>query len=293
MNRVNMIITHRCNLRCKHCYMNADICNKEDSLKIFDLFKNTINKLKEIGINEIMITGGECSIFPYIIEMLEYCKNNDISVIMFTNGIDFNRDITKYVDKYYLSIDGLKNNHNKMRGNNKAFDRTINTIKYLIKEKKDITIQVTVTNDNIDEIVELSELLHEININKINLCCLLDDGRSIDNKLDSNINLSKVKEIVKKIYRNTGYNLSVHTNIFNKLDTKNYVNTKSISLPLWIDLVDNNYYLVKDNSYLSNDINKLSKENIDDLNTKACNYIIDRVKFINNDYYVLENEMGD
>ena len=293
MNRVNMIITHRCNLRCKHCYMNADICNKEDSLKIFDLFKNTINKLKEIGINEIMITGGECSIFPYIIEMLEYCINNDISVIMFTNGIDFNRDITKYVDKYYLSIDGLKNNHNKMRGNNKAFDRTINTIKYLIKEKKDITIQVTVTNDNIDEIVELSELLHEININKINLCCLLDDGRSIDNKLDSNINLSKVKEIVKKIYRNTGYNLSVHTNIFNKLDTKNYVNTKSISLPLWIDLVDNNYYLVKDNSYLSNDINKLSKENIDDLNTKACNYIIDRVKFINNDYYVLENEMGD
>ena len=293
MNRVNMIITHRCNLRCKHCYMNADICNKEDSLKIFDLFKNTINKLKEIGINEIMITGGECSIFPYIIEMLEYCKNNDISVIMFTNGIDFNRDITKYVDKYYLSIDGLKNNHNKLRGNNKAFDRTINTIKYLIKEKKDITIQVTVTNDNIDEIVELSELLHEININKINLCCLLDDGRSIDNKLDSNINLSKVKQIVKKIYRNTGYNLSVHTNIFNKLDTKNYVNTKSISLPLWIDLVDNNYYLVKDNSYLSNDINKLSKENIDDLNTKACNYIIDRVKFINNDYYVLENEMGD
>ena len=87
--------------------------------------------------------------------------------------------------------------------------------------------------------------------------------------------------------------MSVHTNIFNKLDTKNYVNTKSISLPLWIDLVDNNYYLVKDNSYLSNDINKLSKENIDDLNTKACNYIIDRVKFINNDYYVLENEMGD
>lgn len=293
MNRVNMIITHRCNLRCKHCYMNADICNKEDSLKIFDLFKNTINKLKEIGINEIMITGGECSIFPYIIEMFKYCKNNDISVIMFTNGIDFNRNITKYVDKYYLSIDGLKNNHNKLRGNNKAFDRTINTIKYLIKEKKDITIQVTVTNDNIDEIVELSELLHEININKINLCCLLDDGRSIDNKLDSNINLSKVKEIVKKIYRNTGYNLSVHTNIFNKLDTKNYVNTKSISLPLWIDLVDNNYYLVKDNSYLSNDINKLSKENIDDLNTKACNYIIDRVKFINNDYYVLENEMGD
>ena len=116
--------------------MNADICNKEDSLKIFDLFKNTINKLKEIGINEIMITGGECSIFPYIIEMLEYCKNNDISVIMFTNGIDFNRDITKYVDKYYLSIDGLKNNHNKMRGNNKAFDRTINTIKYFKIESR-------------------------------------------------------------------------------------------------------------------------------------------------------------
>ena len=80
MNKVNIIITHKCNLMCKHCYMNAGNKEIENCDIIFNKFKNIVLKIKAMNINEIMITGGECTISPVFLKMLEYCKENKIGV---------------------------------------------------------------------------------------------------------------------------------------------------------------------------------------------------------------------
>ena len=92
---------------------------------------NTIQKIKAMNINEVMLTGGECTIFPLFLKMLQYCKENEVKPSIFTNGFASNHEILNYVDSYCLSLDGLESNHNYLRGNSMGFKKTIDTIKYL------------------------------------------------------------------------------------------------------------------------------------------------------------------
>lgn len=292
MNKINIIITHKCNLMCKHCYMNAGNMDFEETNIIFSKFKCVIQKIKEMGVKEIMLTGGECTISPIFFEMLEYCKKNKIKPTVFTNGFTFDKKIINYVDDYCLSLDGLEDNHNYLRGTPKGFKKTIDTIKYLQQKGKNVTIQVTVTERNLSEILDIIDLLNSLKIKNINLCCLLDEGRSIRNNLDSNIDLEMFNSIITKAYRNTGYNIKIHSNVFNKIDTKIFLKNKSITFPLWIDLINNSFYLIKDSSIFSKSLNKLSIKEIDNLNEAVGNYILNNlVKYSNKRYYVLENEI--
>lgn len=68
--------------------------------------------------------------------MLEYCKKNKIKPTVFTNGFTFDKKIINYVDDYCLSLDGLEDNHNYLRGTPKGFKKTIDTIKYLQQKAK-------------------------------------------------------------------------------------------------------------------------------------------------------------
>ena len=292
MNKVNIIITHKCNLMCKHCYMNAQNSSNEDSDSVFNRFKIIINKIKKMGINEIMITGGECTISPVLFDILNYCNENNIKVTLFTNGFTFNKRICQYVDDYCLSIDGLENSHNWLRGNKNAYNKVLETIKYLKGKNKNITIQTTVTKSNISELIDLSDKLYMLGINRINLCSLLDDGRSIENNMDSHLNLLELKKIITKIYREKGYNLIIHTNIFTQRDTQMYLETNSIVFPLWIDLIDNNFYLIKEDSIFSDELSVFSEKRIKILNDKINSFISKNItNLVNKKYYVLENEI--
>lgn len=290
MNRINFIITHKCNLMCKHCYMNAGNKDIEDKEALFKRFIKVIKRLK---VNEIMLTGGECTISPIFYKILDYCKKEKIKVTVFTNGISFNKKILEYVDNYCLSIDGLKEFHDNLRGIKDAFDNTINTIKLLKDNNKNITVQVTVMKDNINEISSIIELLYSLGIKNINLCSLLDEGRSKENNLDSNINLKELEEIITNSYRTTGYNLKIHTNIFNKFSTNVFLKSKAITFPLWIDLVDNSFYLIRDNNKLSNSIDNLSIDNINKLNNNINKYISNNITpWLNEEYLILESKLG-
>lgn len=292
MNKVNIIITHKCNLMCKHCYMNAGNKDLEDCNIIFDKFKNVIQKIKSMNINEIMLTGGECTVSPIFLKILEYCKENKIKPSIFTNGFAFDHKILNFVDDYCLSLDGLEKNHNYLRGNSMGFKKTINTIKFLQDKGKKVTIQVTITNSNLNEILDIINLLNSLNVKNINLCCLLDEGRSLSNNLDSNIDLTILNSIIEDAYRKTGYNIKIHSNVFNKIDTKLFLKTKSITFPLWIDLINDSFYLIKDNSIFSKPLIKLSIKNIINLNKSVNNYISNNFyKYSSKKYYVLENEI--
>lgn len=292
MNKVNIIITHKCNLQCKHCYMSAGNSDYEDLEKIFESFKSIIIKLKKSGVKEVMLTGGECTTSPIFLKILDYCKQLDIKTSIFTNGMILNTKICDYVDDYNLSLDGLKAYHNSLRGNKNSYDNVLRAIKILKEHNKNITVQMTVTSLNVFQIIDVTKLLYQLGIKKINLCCLLDDGRSIDNNLDSNIDILKFKKIVKETYKKTGYNIAIHTNIFDDFSANTFLKSKSITFPLWIDLVNNSFYIIKDNSILSNDLLDFSENSVNVLNEKVNNYILKNVDYLlQKKNYILENEI--
>lgn len=157
-----------CNLRCKHCYnldkLNDSSVHSVDIKKFLDIAKNLSAEL-------VTIQGGD----PLLRNDIE-----DIFKILFNYGINFdikgnpekiNQSIInllkKYnIDRYQLSLDGLKNVHDILRKKD-SFDKTINAIKLLNKNNIHVNIKFTLSEKNIDQIWKLIYYLYNKNL-KIN-----------------------------------------------------------------------------------------------------------------------------
>lgn len=284
--QANLIITHHCNLLCKHCYMNANNKIKENDELICNNAVNVIDKLVDLNVKKIMITGGECNVSSKLIDILKYIKSKDIEISMFTNGFMFNDSILDYVDNYSLSVDGDREFHNFIRGNDKSYDNVMSTIDKLINNKKNVSIQMTVLDSNIDNLYNNLIDIYSKKIKKVNLCCILRQGRSVDNKLSYDYDYKKLNDIINKVYEDTGYNMYIHTNIYNNYELDNYLKKGAIDFPLWIDLVDNNYYYV--DTKFSNNLDYLNEDNLNTIKNDLMNSIN---KINCNDYIILEDEL--
>lgn len=86
-------IIQKCPNNCLFC----SSCSSVDKEKMIDLniFKKTIDYLiKQGGIKEISISGGEPFLHPDLFEIIKYCKEKGIKVILFTSGIKRKKKIT-------------------------------------------------------------------------------------------------------------------------------------------------------------------------------------------------------
>src|SRR3990172_2205595 len=78
-------LTNRCNLKCSFCSVsgrNKDVVWHHESLKdaIFSFIK--------CGIGTVELTGaGEPTLYPYLSDIVTYCKQFDLKLWLITNGI--------------------------------------------------------------------------------------------------------------------------------------------------------------------------------------------------------------
>ena len=125
---LTLMVSQECNMRCAYCYgdcgeyNNKGMMTSETAIKAIDyLVENT----KEDKL-AIAFLGGEPVLnFSLIKEVVEYCSkissesNKKFSYTITTNGTLLNDEIEKFlIDnniKTQISIDGTKNNHDRMR----------------------------------------------------------------------------------------------------------------------------------------------------------------------------------
>ncbi len=87
-------ILQACPNNCRFCSSCAGI--DKDTIISYDTFKKVIDYFMKIGgIEEISFSGGEPFLHPNLFEMILYCKNLGIRVVLFTSGIKRNRQYTE------------------------------------------------------------------------------------------------------------------------------------------------------------------------------------------------------
>ena len=76
--------SRRCNYRCPYCYVprNPDLARELSRGEIKDLMRQA----KALGARKIIILGGEPSIYPHLLEMIDFIRDRGMAVEMFTNG---------------------------------------------------------------------------------------------------------------------------------------------------------------------------------------------------------------
>ena len=263
-NKANIILTHNCNLRCLHCYIDAKAC-KEDLESNYNKALELIDKLEKDNFKQVMFTGGECLIFPKLIDLIKYAKSKNMIVSIFTNGMIFNKEVFDLVDMINISVDGPDNIHNHIRQNENSYSNIIKVLDYLKSIDKYTTLQMTVNNLNYNSLDYLIDLtLSHLNIRTVKIACVIDDGRAKENNiyLDNKM-LECVYDKLEYLYDKTKYHIQFVTSLYNKYDFENYCLNEKMMFPIWFDIPKEEYYLLNDKLSTRYDLNNYSFKNIE------------------------------
>lgn len=146
-------VTYACNLTCRQCpffEMESPELSWEQAVEILD-------RLKAGGSRLLVFEGGEPLLWKdgahSIDDLILEARKRFMSVGMTTNGtlpLDVPTDIL------WVSIDGLRETHNRLRGAD-IFDRVIDNIRKSNHPK--LFAHITVNNENANEIPALAEFL--------------------------------------------------------------------------------------------------------------------------------------
>ncbi len=164
-------ITHRCNLRCSHCYQ--DDYSAFSSRKSLEAVLNQYSRLlEEYGFKGYLnITGGEPLAHPDLFWLLEEAGNRGITTAVLTNGTLIGRreaaELKRLdVDYVQVSLDGLRETHDKIRGEG-SFDLAIRGIRELKAQGIYVTVAFTAQRENHKELSRLADFCNNLGADKL------------------------------------------------------------------------------------------------------------------------------
>ncbi len=199
-------LTKRCNLRCSHCYLDASFLEGDvvDELSLSES-KKLIDQMAEVNPNACLIlTGGEPLLREDIFDIARYADGKGFMVVMGTNGLLLN-DITipKMIDAGIkgigVSLDSIQPQvHDRLRGLEGAWEKTIQGIKTARKHGLDFQVQTTITKENYDEIPKMIDFSHELGASGFYLFFLVCTGRG---EKMTDITPEQYEEILSYIYK--------------------------------------------------------------------------------------------
>ena len=166
-------VTSRCNARCEHCGSSCGEKIPKDEIEYDYLIKVLDEIDKKYGAKNVFlnVTGGEPLLRKDLFDLMKHAVSLGYYWGITTNGMLIDEEmVKKIIDanmwSVSVSIDGLRDTHDKFRKVNGGFDKLIKGIKLMQKTGKIGIIQVTTVANkkNINELEDLYELMKDLGI---------------------------------------------------------------------------------------------------------------------------------
>jgi len=165
MKKLPLIAGHKllytCNLRCKMCPFwrrkDEKLLSVEEEVKMMNVLENS-------GVLFMGFEGGEPLLRRDIPEILEESSKRFYTSLV-TNGWLLKervKEIEDYLDHLFVSLDGIGETHDKIRGIKGSFEKAVEGIKESVKRNIPTSISYTLTKENLEDaeaVVELAEKL--------------------------------------------------------------------------------------------------------------------------------------
>ena len=179
-------LTKRCNLRCPHCYIEAGA--KAEGARIEDELTTdeclaTIDDMKALGTEMLILTGGEPLLRKDIFDIASYASSQGMWVVMGTNGVLINEPVAQKmvecgVKGVGISIDSTNPEvHNTFRGGPDAWEHSVRALRTCRDYGLEVLVQTTVMEMNYDEIPAMLEFARDQGAWSFNLYFLIQTGR--------------------------------------------------------------------------------------------------------------------
>jgi radical SAM family uncharacterized protein len=154
-------LTYNCNLRCKMC----PFWQRPSPDPSLEQEKKILKQIYRSGACGVAFEGGEPLLRKDLVEILAFSRSLPLHTSLITNGtlLESKIDaIAPYINGVvYVSLDGLEETHDAIRGVRGSFKRAVRGID-AAKQKVAVTINTTIMAENIDEIESLVQLAKEL-----------------------------------------------------------------------------------------------------------------------------------
>jgi radical SAM protein with 4Fe4S-binding SPASM domain len=173
--------THKCNLKCKHCYSNAGATNEmelttKEALKVVD-------QLADSGVIALAFSGGEPLSRKDFFKVANHATKRGLYVSVATNGTLLTKENVQKIKQAKInyvevSIDGAKaETHDSFRGVPNAFERAVTGLKNCVEADLCVCVATTATKSNITEMPEILDLAEEIGAERFTYFNFVPTGR--------------------------------------------------------------------------------------------------------------------
>lgn len=173
LQRVSLILTYRCNLRCRHCWIYD-----EESFEAYHMknhvtepelnseeIRTLIRKSKLLKQASISLSGGELTLRKDLDEILSSFAEEGVPFEFFTNGTSFEQlkrlvsdsKIRKHLQCVVFSLDGDRETHNLIRGMG-VFDKLKKSVDLLQSHGVKIRLATVIMEQNLNQLDRIRRL---------------------------------------------------------------------------------------------------------------------------------------
>lgn len=160
-------LTLKCNMRCIHCGSQAGKA-RENELTL-DECLNVAEQFIHLGGKRMTFIGGEILLYHGWEKVARKLSDGGVTVNIITNAFLFGDkqiEQIKYakLSNVGISIDGMEENHNKIRNVGTSFQKVLNAFKLLNSENIPIAAVTTLVDFNFTDLEDMYDLLVENNV---------------------------------------------------------------------------------------------------------------------------------
>jgi radical SAM protein with 4Fe4S-binding SPASM domain len=191
--RMDLALTYKCNNNCYFCYTGGPQNGTElDTAQ----WKQIITKLWNSGVPQIVFTGGEPTLRPDLIELVDYAKEFVTGLI--TNGRKLGTlaQELKRVDLDYVQVSlesADQQIHDRMVGVTGAWLETTNGISTALNAGLEVITNTTLTKDNIASFKDTIMFGGKLGLKTMACNTLLCSGRGTCSRQDQGVQIDQLK----------------------------------------------------------------------------------------------------
>jgi len=171
-------ITNRCNLQCRHCYIgegsHQDLSRKQ--------IQEVLEQFEEIQGLRLLLSGGEPLLHPNFWEVNEVLRDYAFRSVLLSNGTLISKEVAKKlrVHEVQISLDGMKEGHESLRGEG-TFEKTVTAVDHLQGANIRVSVAAIIQRRNLSEFDQMASLLKSKHVEEWNVDVPCVEGRLKEN----------------------------------------------------------------------------------------------------------------
>ena len=198
--------TNRCNLRCKHCYINAEDIDYSNELT-HDEAREFIRDLAAMRAPVLLFSGGEPLLRKDLFELGRYAVDMGLRAVISSNGTLIDDEMAQKIKmagfQYVgISIDGAPETHDDFRNKKGAFDEALRGVKACQKIGVKTGVRFTVNKHNQQDLPEIFDILKNEGIPRFCMYHLVYAGRG-EQMIEMDTTLDEKRKILELVSQKT------------------------------------------------------------------------------------------